>query len=229
MNGEGDDSTEDEEELVNVAALRSTSHHKQAKTVVKKFDGYIQSLFDKERKELQELLNEEAVNRTVINKYHSFEECYQDREYFTKELVGKFFGYLCKEGIKTSTIKAYLSSFKGILQEKIGERNFRDDWWAHLRANIKGVNINQDDEGAALLMEYRDFTTFCKLLIKRDDHDSIMNRALLHLQWQCVGRIDETVNLSTETMRFVHQPSIQTISVSEKHVYTFFHPYLCFS
>jgi hypothetical protein len=170
-------------ELRNPAEDKSKSKEKQQKTVAKHFQDYL--IYRRE-------------NEMDAIELNSIYELMSDHAYLiTEEMIGKFGGYLedVKKFNNIGTVLYYVSGLRAILEQGLGYNHslFQGRFFARLRENMeKSYGLKGKKKTKKKAMTINDFKCFCKILFERNTTKSLMDRALITMQWQIIGRINET-------------------------------------
>jgi hypothetical protein len=181
-----------ENELINPVKKVSKGTESQRTTVKNHFKKYVKFLEE----------------RGGVFQYFTLEDlCAHSPQTFTDDFVGKFVDYIYKKANLTSslTMDSYISQFKAMLLDNgmtSDHHLFKSEYFGKLSKKLRQTYFADGytrDEAPS--MEIEDLTTFCRFLIEKNEYFGLMDRALLCVQWQMIGRISEAVILKTTDLK----------------------------
>lgn len=119
--------------------------------------------------------------------------------YLTERFVGCFFNFLEKKNLRGSTMVGYISSFRGLLKYELGvlyplANKSSEEYWKNMKKSTKALaeanGLGSKDRTVAMRID--DLKLLTEMLWEENTAESLQKRALLSLQWQILGRINET-------------------------------------
>lgn len=136
-------------------------------------------------------------------------------QHIDEKLLGKFASYLmgCPKVKKCDTALVHLSKVKSLLVKQFSTHPLfaaHSDYYTRLRANLTRRYMAKCAQAGTSLCEHsvpmteEDLLWMCQTLLKKStDWGAVLNRGLLVLQWQILGRISEVSRLQFTDLKYI--------------------------